>query len=372
MGAAVKFVYGYSQRDEDTLSPGREDFTTALVDLKLDGALNENVVYAIEMASSWNQDLNAGSLNGPSNPNDIGTAGIRQASITFLDMVPWTTVRLGTFIPPLMNYMPRPVTDLDLIQYPLINNASRMNTGIFGNRPTPRDFSTWQQAGFNITFQPPNMITLDIGCWDGIMPNNQANNNPNLAKATSIAATFQPHDVLSFSMAYWGEEFQPGPGVPGVYSGAKRQLTMWSLYGAYHTDLLEVTADYSMGMIPEYQLDNSGELNNLSWNGWQATVGYWIRPELEIIGRYEYLNPNAEDSVQIVQSRYDESRWITMGVNWRLNGRAEVALNYVLKDEMTSEVEEGEPGEDPNLPGYNPKFSEQKNDLFLLQVMIWQ
>jgi hypothetical protein len=370
LNAVAKFIYGYSARDEQTRAPGRESFATTLIDAGVSGELGDKVNYRIELSSSFNPDTGAGSFNGISSPNEMGAVGVRQVSMVFHDLIPWTRVEVGTFIPPLSNYMPRPVSDLDLIQYPLINNASRMNTGIYGNRPAARDFSMWQQAGFNLTIQPPYMIRLDLGCWDGFMPGGNANQNPNIAKATSIVATFVPSDTLSLSMAFWGEDFQQA--YPGLAKGAKRSLVMWFFNGSYKTDVLEVTADFAQGMIANFQFDKSGDFQDLNWEGWQVTAGYWILPRLEILARYEYLNPNAKDSVKIPASRYDESRWTTLGLNWRLLDQAEVSLNYVFKDELTLDVHRGESGADPLLPGYNPKFSGQNNDLLLVQVQLWQ
>ncbi|HUT55761.1 MAG TPA: porin [bacterium] len=370
LSTAAKFVYGYSPRNQDTRTPAREDFTTALLDVGVAGSLGKNLSYRIELASSWNQDMKTGSLNGKSNPNELGTAGVRQVSIVFHDLVPWTRIEAGTFMPPISNYMPRPVWDLDLIQYPLMNNASRMNTGIFGNRPAARDLSQWQQAGFNLTFQPPYMIRLDLGVWNGTMPGGNANFNPDLGMARSIVATFEPADTLSLSLAWWGERFLQA--YPGIAKGARRDLNMWFLYGAYKTDILEITADYAQGMIPQFQLDKSGDFQDLNWEGWQVTAGYWILPRLEILARYEYINPNAKDSVQIPASLYDQSTWITLGANWRLSDQAEVSVNYVIKNEEGIDVNKGKFGEDPLLPGYNPKYSVQNNDLLLIQAQVWQ
>jgi hypothetical protein len=363
LNAAAKFLYGYTRRDDGTRTPGREDFTTSLLDVEASGALGKNLSYRIELASSWDPDTKSGSLGGPSNPNDLGSAGVRQASIVLHDLVPWTTIEVGTFIPPISNYGPRAVWDLDLIQYPLLNNATGMNTGIYGHRPVARDLGVWQQAGANVRVQLPYMIRFDFGVWNGMMPGNMGNVNPDLGMARSVVAAFQPTDALSLSMAWWGERFLQA--YPGIAHGARRNMDLWFFSGAYQTDILEVTADFAQGIIPEYQLDQSDAFQDLNWESWQITAGYWVLPRLEILARYEYINPNAKDSVQIPESLYDRSTWTTLGANWRLSDHTEAAINYVFKNEEGIDVNKGK-------AGYNPKYSAQKNDLLLIQVQAWQ
>lgn len=372
VGAVVKWVYGYVERDSQTLTTGREHMTTSLADLWIRGRLDERISYRLELASSYNQDKNSGSLGIMAGPGETGTAGIRQASISITGLVPWTTIEVGTFMPPITNYMTRPLNDLDVIQYPLLNNAVNMDTGSAGNRPVTRDLSPWQQAGINLRIQTPGLITFDLGVWNGMMPNRLGNENENIAKATSMVFTFRPGDKISVSMAFWGEEFQPGGAFPGVSPGARRELTSWYVYASYLTDILELTADFGQARIPDIQPDTSGSLQELAWESWQMTAGYWLLPNLEALLRYEYFDPDTADRVQLPRSRYDECYWLTAGLNWRVAENIEASFNYVRKEETGKEAERGEPGRDPTLPGYDAKFGVQNNDLILVQVQAWQ
>lgn len=370
LGGAVKFVYGYSEADSGSLSPGREDFTTTLVDIRLDGMLTENVRYGMEFSSSWNRDSFTGLLAGAGNPNEFGVLGVRELFISFEGLIPMTDVKIGTFSPPISNYMPRAVEDLDLIHYPLMNNAVFENTGLFGNRPAARDSSSWQQTGINLTFQAPYMVRFDVGFWNGMMPVRLANAEQNLAKASSIVVTFEPDPAISISLAGWNEEFQQA--YPGIATGAKRNLSIWYLYGSYHTGALEITADYSVGNIPDMQIALNGSFKELSWEAWQVTVGFWIVPKLELLARYEHIDPNSINDSNVPASKYDASKWATLGINYRLNDQSEVSVNYIWKNEEAWNADENSIGKDPNLAGYNPKYSGQNNDVFLIQVQAWQ
>lgn len=367
---AGKWLWSYSARDDNTLNPGQDEFNTSLADLQVTGFVGEHVRYHFEFAGTYNSDVNAGGFNGPSSPGETGVFGVRQAYIAFEEVVPFTKLKIGTFIPPVGNYMPRQVWDLDLINYPLVYNASMMNTGLFQNQVVNLDSGMWQQTGFSLNVALPYMVSFDVGMYNGRMPNGQANWNENVAKATSVAATFQPVKPFSVSLAYWGEEFQQA--YPGVTRNTKRDLNIWYVYCAYDSDLLEVTLDYAQGSIPRFTIDTAGEFQDLRWEAWQFTVGYWLRPDLEVLARYEQIDPNTKDSVSIPSSRYDESEWLTLGMNYRLNERLEVSLNYIFKKEEGLEVDEGDPGQDPNLPGFNPKYSVQENDQLLIQVQVWQ
>jgi hypothetical protein len=415
VGLALKTMYSWSAKDNKTMWPGRDEFTSTMVDLNIRGRLSDNIDFRVELAASWNPDANIGGFNGFSNPGEVGTVGVRQASITFHDLIPWTTIEVGTFIPPLTNYGPRAVTNLDLIMYPLLNNGRMMDTWAYTprtpfpaslipasraaasfsdpspwamvNRPILHDFSPWQQAGFNITVQTPYMLRIDFGMWNGMMKNHNANVNDDDATATSVKITFQPDPTLTFSAGYWGEQFDltyqlinvNGLTTYTYNQGGSRKLDIWYLSGAYLTDTLEITADYAQGGIPDYTLEYRGVDPNLTntfydlrFESWQVTAGYWFLPQLELLFRYEQIDPNTIDTIAVAGSCYDRQTWFTMGLNYRIIDRAEVSINYVIKTEQGREIEKDEVPRDPTLLPYNPKYTAQKNDLLMLQVMVWQ
>lgn len=367
----AKFLYGYTDQDQETRTPGREDFTTSLIDAKIEGLVSEHLNYMIEFSSSYNPERRIGGFNGPGSPNEVGTIGVRRVSMTYHDLVPWLRITAGTFIPPLGNYQAREVNDLDLIQYPLMYNARGMLTGLYGNHPMTRDLATWQQAGINADIQFPYMLKMQFGYWDGTRATGQANVNPDLGKASSFILTFQPRPPLVLTLGVWNERFQQA--YPGLAKGAKRNLTMWYLYGSYTTEVLEITVDYGQGNIPDGQVDNTGDtFAALTFEGYQVTVGYWISPKFEVLARYERFDPNSIDSVRVSASRYDASRWITFGLNYRLNEQAELSLNYIAKTELAQAVDNGDGTQDPLLNLNNPKYASQLNNLFLLQFQVWQ
>ena len=365
-GGVAKMLYSYAARDEETRYDGRNAFSLSLIDLRLSGRVGEHVGWNMEVAASWNPDFDMGNVGAFANQNETGGAGVRQASIRFYGIVPYTTFEVGTFIPHLTNYMARPVEDLDLIQYPLMNNAALMQTGF---NPAEIDVSPWQQTGFNAEIRLPYMLEVDFGVWNGMMPGRIPQPDPNLSKAASIVLTYKPIEHLSLSMAHWGENFQNN--TPGMGRGL-RQLNIWYFYASYITDTLEVTADFAQALVPGQLVITSTTKGDWRWEGGQVTVGYWFRPKFEALVRYESFDPNTLDTVKIPVSRFDESRWWTMGINYRLNDHAEVSVNYIVKLEEAEFVDKGVHEKDPNLPGYDPKYNAQHNNLVLVQFQIWQ
>jgi len=204
VGVAVKWIYSYIDRDSRTRTPPLEEFNTSLVDLYFRAVLNDNVYFDLELAAVYNSDRRVGAaFNGVSSQGEVSMIGVRQAKIKFPELIPYTQIEVGTFIPPITNYMARGVTDLDFINYPLLNAATFYNTGLYGTQPAANDFSIWQQAGFNVAIQFPELIKIDLGMWNGIMPpGSQANVDANIAKASSVVLTVLPTDNLSISMAY--------------------------------------------------------------------------------------------------------------------------------------------------------------------------
>jgi hypothetical protein len=364
LGAAGKWMYSYTDEDSHTLTTGNEEFTTSMLELRIEGLVTDNISYDVELIATLDPETGNGGLAGNSSPGESGVMGVRQASISFKDIIPNATVKLGTFTPSLSNYMDREVNNLDLIYYPLLNNATRMNTGGYGNRPAARDLGIWQESGASITVAMPYMVEFELGVYNGTQPGNQANMNENVAMASSVKATFTPFEKFSASLGYFGEEFNQA--FPGHAQGAKRQLTMWFLYCSYSTDVLEVTVDYASAIVPRGQLDRNDEFQNLAWEGWQVTLGYWVLPDLEILTRYEQIDPNTANRLAIPSSKYDESAWTTLGMNYRLNSNAEVSLNYIFKDET------GADEVDNDNPGADIKESAQDNDTLLIQVQFWQ
>jgi len=364
ISAAAKWMYSYADEDSHTLSPANEDFTTSLIDLRIQGLVTDQISYDIELVASFDPESGRGGLIGISNPGEFGIMGVRQASMSFKDMIPNSTIKLGTFILPLSNYANREVSDLDLIYYPLLNNGSRMNTGLYGNRPVARDLGLWQEAGVMINIRMPYMVEFDLGMFNGAQPDNLANTNENVAMGSMVQATFSPFEQFSVSLGYFGEEFNQD--FPGHAPGVKRQLTMWFAYCSYTTDVLEITADYGYGIVPKGQLDRDDEFQNLGWDSWQITLGYWVLPDLEILARYEQIDPNMADRLSIPESRYDESVWTTLALNYQINSNSEVSLNYIFKDEA------GADEVDNNNPGADVKESAQDNNTLLLQVQFWQ
>jgi len=381
-GGVAKILYSFAGENDATRYAGRNAGTLSLIDLRFSGQAGEHVTWNMEVAGSWFPDPERPDAIAFADDHKNGRVGIRQASIRIAGIVPYTTIELGEFIPHLSNYMARPVEDLDLIQYPLMNNARLMETGW---QAAGIDLSPWQQTGFNAEIRLPYMLEIDAGMWNGMMPNGEGQPDFNPSKAASIALTYRPVEHLSLSFGHWGESFENN-GKPGSLMGhGVRRLDIWYGWASYVTDTLEVTADFAQGSIPEQLTIADGTRLDQRWEGFQFTAGYWFRPNFEALFRFENFDPNTLDTPKIPSSRYDESNWYTLGMNYRLNENAEVSLNYVFKQELADFIEKGkgarydgvtgrviESGRDPLMADWDQKYSAQHNNLLLVQFQIWQ
>jgi hypothetical protein len=102
--------------------------------------------------------------------------------------------------------------------------------------------------------------------------------------------------------------------------------------------------------------------------GYQATLGWWITDAFEVLGRYEWIDPNTENDNNVGNSNYDQLTWITAGMNYRLSEGAEVSLNYIFRLEQGDDIDV----DSGKIPTADPKYEAVDNDLLLIQVQVWQ
>ncbi len=361
IGAKIKWLYIYQGRDKEaTGTPNYwdetgnpvEDFNTSSIELGLMGDLGEKVSYLLELQAKNNNE------KWQSSPHDMridvggdedGSAiGIRQAKIMVSDLIPMTTVTLGTFNLPVSNYQQRATNDWDLINLPLLNSKR------FGGRHDVKDgglYSVyglgWQATGVNFGVQPMDMLHIDFAYHNGYA-GGQPNQDVDLGKSMMLNISVAPMDALDVSLAWMNDAFTE-PGIGNVI------VSGWVLSGSYITEKIDATFDWTQSVADEY--------DDLTWTGYQLTFGYWFTDSMEGLIRYENIDPNTDQD-------NDQLTWTTLGYNYRLNENAEVAVNYVLRDEEGDQVDRTK----GDIGGYGNdwKYNKIDNDLFLIQVQLWQ
>lgn len=381
LGGKIKWLYAYMPEDEkakgasdDTLWgwDGRpiEQFSTTNVELNVVGTVGENVQYIIELQASAfgiNREHTAGGLTGvTSGPTEMGTIGVRQAKIVISDVIPMTQVTLGTFNLPVTIYQPRPTNEWDLISLPLINMAPVT----LGNYPdahgelyAPIGLG-WQATGINLAFAPFDSLELGLAYFNGYAGQNP-NTDVDLEKSYLATIKWMPSNFM-LSASYMSEGWQEDTTDTG---GTQQQNAHgWIVSASYLSEKFEANLDWVMFTAEDYQFDRKGKRTDLTWTGYQVTLGYWLIDNLQVVGRYEWIDPNTindKDSGAGEVTKNDELTWITVGLNYRLNERSELAVNYIFREEQGSmiDVDEGKVG---------GKYQALNNDILLIQVQVWQ
>jgi hypothetical protein len=359
LAGKIKWQYTYMANDDDSdglttsvyglNGTGIESFNTTNVELDVTGTVGENVMYVIELQSANGM---AGAGNG--NANEIANVGVRQAYIVVSDLIPMTTVALGTGIMPVTIYQQRATQDYDLIGLPLIN---------FG--------TDWQQTGVLFAIAPMDMVELDIGYFNGAIANNANNEaSPDLEKSWLGKLKIMPVEAAMIEISYISEGFQFDANGRG---GTEQQnAAAWVISTAYITDKLEINGDYVSGTLEDGQVKaTTGRRDDLNAMGYQITGGYWITDAIEGLIRYEFVDPNTANSARkFPGSKYDQLTYWTLGVNARLNECAEVSVNYVMRGEEGDDADDG--SNNALKAAGMGKYQRIDNDLFLIQVQVWQ
>jgi len=366
IGGKIKWLYTYRGEDTDTVdgatvisnywgSDGSpvEVFTTTNVEVDLMGTLGENVAYTIELASANALQVLA------ANPNELGFMGVRQAVIAISNVIPSTTVYVGTGNLPLGIYQPRATNDYDLINLPLLNTTT------FGDAGTVTgDYQVeglgWQGTGFVFAIKPMDMIELDYGMGNGTLGGG-ANQEADLEKSWLVNLKVMPTEGSLIAIGYLSEGWEEAGMGHQTASG-------YIVSGALASDKLEANFDWMQMTVEDYTQDDNLDPEDLVYGGYQVTLGYWLTDAIEALVRYEFVDPNMQNDEDAVgTSEYDDLTVVTVGLNYMLAENAEVALNYLLIMEPGDDIDASD-----DVPAVDPKYQVVDNDTLLIQVQVWQ
>lgn len=399
-GAKIKWLYTYQAQDDSALGYGGnavENFSTTNVELDISGTAGDKVSYLIEISG-------ANGLAGNSNAGELGAVGVRQAKIMVDGVIPMTTVTLGTFNLPVGTYQPRGTNDYDLIGLPLINSTAFTGSIPLGWGQYAPTGLGWQATGADFTVKAGDNIVLDIAYFNGYAGLNTANAElgGDLEKSFLVNLKVKVAQPATLAVAYLSEGWQE-PLTRPTPRTAYRSAAGYVISGSYINDKVEANFDWMTMTAPEYAVNAKGKPADLTWTGYQITAGYWVTEKIEALVRYEWIDPNTENSSKLDRRAYglaptgnwttptnvntnsDQLTWLTLGVNARLSQSSEVSVNYIWRMEQGDDIKTGngavglKKDKVPNpalaAPGAgegNPKYQVLSNDLFLIQVQLWQ
>jgi hypothetical protein len=422
IGGKVKWMWMYQTQDDKarnsssggTLGPGQrwgldgkgvDQFAASNVELDLKGSVGENVAYIIELQASFNPAGGGfggvlGGMAGVSNPGEVngGKIGVRQAKIVITDLIPMTTVTLGTFNPPLGSYQTRATNDWGLISLPLMNLARFGNNGKGtlplkgGNIYGPIGLG-WQATGIDICLKPADVVALHLAYFNGNSNSSSVNGNADgdLEKSWLIKLEVMPVDGAQIGVAFLNEGWQEDTNGHG--GNEQQHAQGWVVNASYRTDRLDLSLDW-LNMTARNYVHGQGGWNHyedLNWLAWQITAGIWVTDQVEILARYDWVDPDTSNNRRSLKvfnpatppnytelARNDALTILTFGVNFRVSDNIELALNYLWINEQGLEIDQGRADKptviDDKYGAGQDRGRRQKldNDTFLLQVQVWQ
>jgi hypothetical protein len=427
VGGKIKWMWMYQAQDDDAVGSsgtfggtqagqrwffdgsGVDQFTTSNVEIDVKGAVGENVSYIIELQASFFPGGQSaiigglGGMKGMSSFNEIqgSRLGVRQAKIVIADLIPMTTVTLGTFNLPLGTYQTRATNDYGLILLPLMNMA------VFGNAwqgagpgalYAPVGLG-WQATGVDICVKPADIVALHLAYFNGTT--NQSifggglfgaagtNGDMDLEKSWLIKLEVMPTEGAQIGVAYLSEGWQEdvnGRAAVRHTGNEQKHAHGWVVNAGYKADKLDISMDWMTMVASGYSHGKGGynHYTDLNWMAWQITAGIWVTDQIEVLARYDWADPDTSNNKRKVGAAPGTFSYLptndaltiwTLGVNYRVSENAELALNYLWIKEQGLPINENDfqRGKVKYGAGNNQGRRQQlNNDTFLLQVQVWQ
>jgi hypothetical protein len=370
---------------------GVDQLTTSNLELDIKGSVGENVTYIIELQAS------RGGIKGTSGPGEIigSKLGIRQAKIVIADLIPMTTVTLGTFSPPLGSYQTRATNDWGLIFLPLMDEIAfgARGNGVAspGALYAPLGLG-WQATGVDICVKPADIVALHLAYFNGHSNSGSGNINSDadLEKSWLIKLEIMPIEGAKIGVAFLNEGWQENTHGSAKSGTEEQHAQGWIVNAGYKTDKLDINMDWTTMTAARYArgMGAWGHYKDLNWMSWQITAGIWVTDQIEILARYDWTDPDTSNNKRLVKpltaltgpyysylATSDALTTWTLGVNYRVTKNAELAANYRWVKEQGLPINEKKAAKGKVKYGAgNDQGRRQQlnNDAFLLQVQVWQ
>jgi hypothetical protein len=255
-----------------------------------------------------------------------------------------TEIAVGRFLPNFTLYMPYSTAKLEMINYPL----------------TTQRFAVWRQVGIQTTTNT-EYVDFNLGIFNGAdQPNNFSDNND--AKDFLLRADIKPpieEAMIRFGGYAWIGSADPGFGLEEEGTVKRNR------FGGFATADYKATEDITVKFRGEFLTASTEHLTFAHIDSVATTdaiaffahVGVQPDPRVELLARYDFHDPDTDQSYEAGVTADDEESWLTIGLNYYLDGlNSMFYLNYILK------MESGK-----NADGTD---REVDNDLIVAQVQI--
>ncbi len=361
IGVLIKAVYTHRDENEQSGVDGISEGGLRWVGIDLAGELGDNVRYEIELVA--NQSLYLDPITGEgqtveSSPFEMGTVGVRTAVIDLVDLVPYSTIRVGTFRPGWGYYQDAPARSWDFVDLPLIHTDEAFRS------------MGWQNAGAEYIFHPAEWIQTSFFYLNGYMPDGNANSEPEtfgggLDKGKAWGCRIElGSGPVSFWGSYMHEDFEED--VSGGNQPEELDADAWIGGARVSVDRIWATFEWTDLILSDYQTTMSGDRMDLRSIGGHADLGWRFFDAWTVLLRWEWIDPNDADREDTFsRSRFDQiTRW-TAGLTYGINDHADMSVNFVMP------VEEGDKA-DVYKGRVGGRFQDVNNDYFRVQLQVWQ
>jgi hypothetical protein len=257
----------------------------------------------------------------------------------FANYVPKTSISVGRFLPYWTLYMWKPVSELELIHYPLI--AEVPHTLLSDSSPIPSDhripnFAMWRQGGVQSSTDF-DMFSVYLGLFNGA---DYVNNNSDNNNAKDFMARLDIHPAMENMELLVGGEFWLGRYKVSADADSTDGLTMFGGFLSLdYNKMLKFRGEYMMRTVKDGWVNpETDKLDDLKSAGFYVTGGYMPIDWLEILARYDWFDPNTaniSDNSNLYSSDDDAETWITLGINYMFHKyNAVIGLNLIKKTEQ--------------------------------------
>jgi len=245
----------------------------------------------------------------------------------FTDYVPRTTISVGRFLPYWSLFMWKPVSQLELVYYPLVNDR----------------FAMWRQVGVQ-TATKFDAFSVYLGCFNGAdVVNNTTDNN----NAKDFMARLDVHPAMENMELLIGGEFWYNR-----YRWDADNSQSSTMFGGFasldYNKMIKFRGEYmtrSTTVFIDPLLEDTEDIKDA---GFYIMGGYTPIEWLEILARFDSYDPNTANEADTGTDEDAES-WITLGVNYMfLNYNAVIGLNLVKKSEQW-DIQDPEHPTDPDM-----------------------
>ncbi len=242
---------------------------------------------------------------------------IIETKLMFDDYIPMTSIAVGRYLPNFTHYMPRNAAMLDMINYPLIVTGKDQFDNSLG-------YAMWQQVGVQTTTKT-DYGDFNIGVFNGYGSSTTRDNND--AKDFLLAVAGKPAEFLKlFGYGWFGN----------LLLADDEDLAI-NRYGGGAIVNYPLSEEMSVVFKGEYVMgtdEMGGGEGDLNSYGYYAHVGFKVKPQIELLIRYDNFDPNTDGDVD-----GDAVTWITLGANYFFDGEhVKFSLNYIMKKQEDTET----------------------------------